>query len=251
MVQKVGLELLRTQHWKRSYNESGAENSTSHRIFEQMKHRHVAIATLILSGAILFLAREPILSAFGDFLVVRDDLHPADVIHVIAGADYRTDYAIQLYRQGYGKQVFFTGGWCTFHNLYHGQHGRNLALGQGVPPESIAIDDTHVTSTYSEAVRLKEYIAKSPVPVKSVIVVSDPFHMRRARLTYKWVLGDEVNVQMAPIPFDLTPYQHYWWTDEASRQYVLNEYVKLVYYYARYRLSGGPLKDWLASLDRE
>jgi len=211
----------------------------------------IAIATLILLGAILFLAREPILYFIGDFLVVQDDLHPADVIHVIAGEDYRTDYAIQLYRQGYGKQIFFTGGWCIFHNLYHGQHGRDLALEQGVPPEAIAIDDTNVTSTYSEAVRLKEFIATSTVPVKSVIVVSDPFHMRRARLTYQWVLGDGVNVQMAPIPFDLTPYRRYWWTDEGSWQYVRNEYVKIVYYYARYRLSGGPLRDWLVSLDKE
>jgi len=36
----------------------------------------------------------------GDFLVVEDDLRPADVIHIIAGDDYRTDYAIQLYQQG-------------------------------------------------------------------------------------------------------------------------------------------------------
>jgi uncharacterized SAM-binding protein YcdF (DUF218 family) len=229
----------------------GAGNTARYRIHVQKKHMRSATAAFILCGAILFLAREPLLLALGDFLVVQDVLQPADVIHVIAGPDYRTDYAIQLYQQGYGKQIFFTGGWCTLHSLYHGQHGKDIALEQGVPPEAIAIDDTHVSSTYSEAVRLKEFIAKSTVPVKSVLVVSDPFHMRRARLTYEWVLGDGVNVQMAPIPFDLTPYRRYWWTDEASRRYVKDEYLKIAYYYARYQLGGGPLKQWLASLDRE
>ena len=94
--------------------------------------------------------------AIGDSLVIQDELKPADVIHVIAGKDDRTDYAIQLYKQRYGKQIFFTGGWCTIHNLYHGQHERELALQQGVPPEAIAINDSYVTSTCSETARLKE-----------------------------------------------------------------------------------------------
>ena len=212
--------------------------------------RFIAVAAASFSVT-LFLFREPILQGVGDFLILQDELHPADVIHVIAGEDYRTDYAIQLYKQGLGKQIFFTGGWCIYHNLYHGQHGRDLALEQGMPPEAIAIDDTTVTSTYSEALRLKEFIANSPVPIHSVTVVSDPFHMRRARWTYQHVLGDKISVQMAPVPFELTPYQRRWWTDEASRQYVKEEYLKVAYYYLRYQWGGGPLQQWLVSLDRK
>ena len=63
-----------------------------------------------LLGATLFLTHERIFLAVGDFLVVRDKLEPADIIHVIAGEDYRTDYAIHLYQQGYGRLLFFTGG---------------------------------------------------------------------------------------------------------------------------------------------
>jgi len=216
-----------------------------------MRHILIITVTVALLGAVLFLFRERILLAIGDFLIVQDELHPADVIHVIAGPDYRTDYAIQLYQQGYGRQIFFTGGWCSIHLGYHGEMGRRRALDQGVPPEAIAIDDSDVTSTYSEAVRLKEFIAKSTLPIKSVIVVSDPYHMRRARWTYQHLLGDQVSIQMAPIPFESSPYQCRWWTDEASRQYVKDEYLKTLYYYARYQLGGGPLQGWLVSLDRD
>jgi len=216
-----------------------------------MKQVLVVTIVVLCLGAVVFALRERILLAMGDFLIVQDDLRPADVIHVIAGSDYRTDYAIQLYKQGYGKQIFFTGGWCTLHDYYHGQHGQAYALEQGVPAEAIAFDDSEVMSTYAEVVRLKEFIAHSQTPIRSIMVVSDPYHMRRARLIYRWVLGERVRVWMAPVPFDLTPFQRHWWADEASRQYVRNEYLKIVYYYARYQLSWGPVRDWLASLDRD
>ena len=214
--------------------------------------RYVLAAVVVaLLGVGLFLDRESMLQAIGDFLVVRDELQPAEVIHVIAGPDYRTDYAIRLYQQGYGERLFFTGSWCVSHGFYHGQHGRDLALEQGVPPEAVAVDESSVSSTYSEATRLKGLMAQNRAPIRSVIVVSDPFHMRRARWAYRQVLGRQVKVQMAPVPFELTPYQRRWWTDDASRQYVWDEYRKAVYYVARYQLAWGPLKEWLASLDRE
>jgi uncharacterized SAM-binding protein YcdF (DUF218 family) len=216
-----------------------------------MKHILVITAIVVLLGMTLFLIRESVLLAIGDFLVVQDELQPADVIHIISGPDDRTDYAIQLYQQGYGRQLFFTGGWCTFHNYYHGQHGRERALEQGVPPEAIAIDDSQVTSTYAEVFQLKEFIIHSQAPIHSVIVVSDPYHMRRARWTYRRLLGDQVSLQMAPVPFELSPYQRRWWTDEDSRQYVKNEYLKMAYYYVRYQFGVGPLRKWLASLDQD
>jgi uncharacterized SAM-binding protein YcdF (DUF218 family) len=108
-----------------------------------------------------------------------------------------------------------------------------------------------VTSTYSEVLRLAEFMAESPKPDQSVIVISDPYHMRRARWTYRHVLGASVDIQMAPVPFDLTPYRPRWWEDEASDRYVKDEYLKLVYYIARYQLAFGPARGWLASLDRE
>ena len=89
----------------------------------------VIIPAVVIVGVLLFGAREPILLAVGDFLVIQDRLQPADVIHVISGLDERTDYAIQLYKQGYGKTIFFTGGWCFFHGYYHGQHGAERARG--------------------------------------------------------------------------------------------------------------------------
>jgi uncharacterized SAM-binding protein YcdF (DUF218 family) len=204
----------------------------------------------VVGVALIFvLFPDLILSPIGDYLVIDDELSPAEIIHVIAGEDYRTDYAIWLYQQGKAKEIFFTGGWCDIHHYKHGQHGLERALAQGVPADAIAYDDAPVMSTYDEALRLKAYLAESPSPVRSVIVVSDPFHMRRARWTYRRVLGKDIEVRMAPVPLEQTPYQKRWWEDYRSREYVKDEYKKFFYYIARYQLSWGPLKEWLASLD--
>jgi len=211
--------------------------------------KRIILISLVALAIILFLSRERWLKWIGDFLIVQDTLKPADVIHVIAGEDYRTDYAFQLYQQGYGKMVFFTGGKCDFHLSGHGARAREKALVQGVPLAAMTSDDSEVMSTYMEAELLKEWMEKNTSPVQSIIVVSDPFHMRRARWAYQKVFGDQIQIQMAPVPFELTPYQSTWWKDVESQKYVQEEYFKFIFYLFRYQYSWGFFKDWLASFD--
>jgi uncharacterized SAM-binding protein YcdF (DUF218 family) len=210
----------------------------------KMKLVYSGVFVLVLLAIVACLSWRPVLLAIGDVLVVQDELVPADVIHVVSGPNYRVDHSIQLYQQGYGKQLFLTG-----RGRQAGDHKRR-AIRQGVPPEAITADGSAVTSTYSEALRLQAFIAQSETPVRSVIVSSDAYHMRRARWAYRRVLGDQVQVQMSPVPFESSPFRHEWWTHRRSFQRVVEEYVKLAYYCARYKVFRGPIREWLASLDR-
>jgi uncharacterized SAM-binding protein YcdF (DUF218 family) len=226
-------------------------------IKEKLKHERASkflfgifIAALIL-GIHTIIFHEQILLNIGNFLIIQDDLEPADLIHVIAGLNHRADYAIHMYKLGYGKRIFFTGGWCPSHNHYHGEFSKKRALDQGVPLEAAVADDSCVTSTYSEIVRLKKFIEETYSPIHSVLVVSDPHHMRRARWAYRKVLGKDFNLVMSPVPFGHSPYRQRWWEEEGSKRLVKDEYLKWGYYIARYELSWGFLKDWLASLDRD
>jgi uncharacterized SAM-binding protein YcdF (DUF218 family) len=213
------------------------------------KRLPLILAVLLLLIAATYLLSSPVLAWFGDNLIIEEPLEKVDIIHVIAGADYRTDYGIRLYKEGYGKTLFFTGGWCAEHHRFHGEYGRERALKQGVPTEAIAIDDAHVMSTYAEVVRLREFITHDRRPVHAVIAVSDPYHMRRARWTYREVLGPGIRVIMAPVPFGMTPYNRRWWTRSESKELVEEEYLKIIYYHARYGLGWPFLSRWLASLD--
>jgi uncharacterized SAM-binding protein YcdF (DUF218 family) len=213
--------------------------------------KRVLVTSSLLFLVVLFIlalmrTRELIGLMLADYLIVQDNPASAEVIHVIAGDDYRTEYAIQLYKQGLAKAIFFTGGWCTFHKYNHGEHGMQLALSQGVPPEAIAYDDSPVFSTYDETLLLKEYLAKTLPSAQSIIVVSDPFHMRRARWTNEMIFGKGLKINMQPVPFDQTPFKQHWWTDGASRRYVRDEYIKMVFYYFRYQLGW----TWLKFLDQ-
>jgi uncharacterized SAM-binding protein YcdF (DUF218 family) len=203
----------------------------------------VIVLCVLLIAVAMF--DEQLQKGIGSFLIVEDNLVPADVIHVIAGDDYRTEYAIQLYQQGFTRKIFFTGGWCTQHGYYHGEHGKQLALSEGVPEEDIAYDDAPVLSTYDETVLLKKYLDQNMTSAQVIIVVSDPFHMRRTSWTNEMVFGKGQKTIMQPVPFELTPYKMQWWTDDLSRSYVRDEYKKMAYYFFRYQLGW----SWLAFLD--
>jgi len=65
------------------------------------------------------------------------------------------------------------------------------------------------------------------------------------------MFGPEIEIQMAPVPFEATVYQRDWWKDPQSRKYVQEEYTKFIYYQLRYQYSSGKFKEWLISLDTE
>jgi uncharacterized SAM-binding protein YcdF (DUF218 family) len=203
----------------------------------------------VLLGLFL-VAHEPILLAVGDYLVVRDELQPADVIHVVSGPLDRADYAIDLYQQGYGQQLFFTGDWSSGLNMTYAQFQREYAVARGVPRADIQFDGGPVNSTYSEALRLRQFLEGSPTPVDSVIIVSDPHHTRRTGWAYGRVLDlPGLDYQLAPVPFEDSRHQRRWWSDALSLQMVTAEYVKTGYYFLRYEYSSGPVQQWLAILD--
>jgi uncharacterized SAM-binding protein YcdF (DUF218 family) len=114
------------------------------------------MALLLLAA--LTLAREPILLALGDFLVVQDELQPSDLIAVVSGNPKRVEYGIDLYRQGYAPALFFTGGWSEYYQMSYAERYRQRALDRGVPNEAIYTDSHPLTSTYSEAERLKYFL---------------------------------------------------------------------------------------------
>lgn len=207
----------------------------------------IAIAALV--AAVIF--HKEILSAIGEWLIVTDGLRPATVIHVIAGEEHRARHAIELYKRGFGDKLFFTGTVCDHHHVHLGEYSKQMALQEDIPAENIVLDDSPIKSTYDEAVLLRRFLDRIGAGPFFVIVVTDPHHTRRARWAYRRVMGANVTVLMAPVPFENTPYKPEWWTDWGTRRMVQEEYLKFAYYIARYQLSSGWVQQYLASLDRK
>jgi len=164
------------------------------------------IFILSLVGAVMILLNFPAHS--------REELKPADVI---IGLGYgpaknkkgepkkelvrRVEKAVELYHQGYAPYLLFTGG----------ETGRGceaevmaeLAEKMGVPRERIFLE-TKATDTITNA-RYSVEIMKEQ-GWRKAILVSNPYHLRRA----KWLFtaNPEIEVQIAPSETPSNPFYH-------------------------------------------
>jgi uncharacterized SAM-binding protein YcdF (DUF218 family) len=199
---------------------------TSKKMLHLLQHKLLFFGgTTVLLLTSLFLVHQPVLLGIGSFLVVEDHLKPADLIHTLGGGFDRLDYGLQLYEQGYGRRIFITGGDDAI--AY-----RAYALANGADAEHILPAESWAINTHQEALELKQFLAGEP-SIQSVIVVSSPYHMRRAQWTFQDILGEQVDLQFSPVPFELARHKPQWWADAASRKIVIGEYFKILFYYLR------------------
>lgn len=156
----------------------------------------------------------------------------ADAIVVLGGDDGdRSTTALRLYRAGYASLLVLTG-------LERGSAAPPPALtwratfleARGVPKSAIHFE-LDARNSYTEAIRLLALMRKENW--RTLIVVSDPPHMRRLAWTWSRVFEGSglsyVLVASEPEWWDAGR----WWRDEKSGQFVITEFIKLVYYMAK------------------
>jgi len=177
-------------------------------------------------------------------LVVREPLGHSDALVVLAGASAhveRAREAARLFREGRAPVVVLTndnlqGGWSSDEqrNPFFVERAAAELKAAGVPPERIEIIRRPVASTYEEAVALREQSAARGW--RTLTLVTSGYHSRRALWTFRRALADtNVRVGVEPAaPGGQTPAPAFWWASARGWETVVGEYVKLVYYRARY-----------------
>jgi len=196
--------------------------------------RHKALISFFILVILIFFLRFQILSAIGAFLVINNPLVASDVVHAPSGPGNRELYAINLYKEQYAKNILFTGGVKANPPAQspYSKKVKEYSVGKGVRPESIFVSGS--SSTYEGSVALKRLVLQKDFG--SAIVVSSPYHMRRVRMVFNKVVPDKVQLVFHHVPWEMSELKKKWWTDEKSIEFVVTEYVKLVYYYFRYIL---------------
>lgn len=208
------------------------------------KKRRISIKRL-LTGLLVVLALSPFLAwGAARFLITQSDLTHADALVVLGGsASYieRTREAARLYRDGRAPQIILTndgqkGGWSNAleRNPYFVERSVDELVKAGIPPEKIETLPTVVSSTYDEARLLREYAAQHGL--RSILVVTSPYHSRRALWTLRHVFqGSGVEIGLvSPDPGVDTPRVSTWWLSRRGWKMVGGEYLKLIYYWVRY-----------------
>lgn len=99
----------------------------------------------------------------------------------------------------------------------------------GVPGEAITILPGKAKSTREEAEIISKYLSGQP-EIKSLNIVSSPFHTKRAFLIFRKALkNQDVKVQIKTSPSDRYYEMHDkpWWSGKEGIQAVATEYIKL------------------------
>jgi uncharacterized SAM-binding protein YcdF (DUF218 family) len=187
-----------------------------------VKRLRTTTASVLLALAAVF-ADEP-----ARWLVVADPPRWADAAVVLAGdPDYeRTKTASRLLLEGQVRLLIVTGG-----EPGPGDSAtslRDVALRAGVPAEKIRMEQvSHSTRGSMEAIR--------PIlereGIRSVAVVTSPYHQRRAVWTARKTLRGVEIVSRPAEPAGWKP--EGWWKTRWNRRIVLGEYAKLAYYVLR------------------
>jgi len=193
--------------------------------------RRVLIAGVVPAAALLALVLSDLPARW---LVLEDVGAVADAAVVMAGdPDYeRTATAARLVLAGQARLLLLTGGEPGPGDSAESLRERAIAL--GVPPAAIRTESTS-RSTREAVLALAPVLERERV--RSVILVTSPFHQRRAFLAARnaWK-GIAIRNRPAQPSF-WSP--HLWWRDRRSREAVWSEYQKLLYYAVRGWLAEG------------
>jgi uncharacterized SAM-binding protein YcdF (DUF218 family) len=169
----------------------------------------------------------------------------ADALVVLAGSSTyreRARHAARLYAEGRAPLVILTddglrSGWSVAEQrnpLFVERAAEELRRG-GVPPDRIEFVSPPASSTYEEAVRVREFAAARGL--RSLLLVPAAYQSRRALWTFTRVFrASGVRLDLdAPPPGEQTPRPALWWLDPLGWQLVPGEYTKLAYYVLHYR----------------
>jgi uncharacterized SAM-binding protein YcdF (DUF218 family) len=105
---------------------------------------------------------------------------------------------------------------------------RRILLSNSIPESAIQAIGTNVASTYDESFAVRAWESRSGA--KSIVVVTDVFHTRRARWIFeKQLRGTGIQVHMlgvATLEYGTTN----WWQHEEGVIGFQNEVMKYIYY---------------------
>lgn len=209
-------------------------------ILRRVRVRRALPFVLLALAAWPFVAR-----GAAEALIVSAELPRADAVVVLAGSSAyleRTRSAADLFRAGRATKVLLTddgqlSGWSN--ELQRNPRFVERAAAElahaGVTATDIEVLPQTVSSTWDEAVLVREYARARDL--RSIMLVTSGYHSRRALWTFRHAFeGSGVAVGIVSVaPGVQTPNVGTWWLSPRGWQSVAGEYVKLVYYWLRYR----------------
>ncbi|MGI8499739.1 MAG: ElyC/SanA/YdcF family protein [Hassallia sp.] len=171
------------------------------------------------------------------FLAVTSPIK-ADIL-VVEGwvTDYAIEQAFSEFKSGSYRQIFTTGGpvekgfYLVEYNNFAAIAGATLKK-LGMQPEKVTVvpaRDVIKDRTHASAIALRQWLANSKFPIKSMNLLTSDAHARRSWLIYQQVLAPKIKVGIiAAKPLNYNPNK--WWTSSEGVRTVTSEII--AYFYA-------------------
>jgi uncharacterized SAM-binding protein YcdF (DUF218 family) len=152
---------------------------------------------------------------------------PSDAIVVISGDEQmaRFQEGVNLYQKGLGQYLVFSGA-AYDNGTSNADVMRSLAVQRGVPGAAI-LEEPQGEDTWGNAVYTRQLLEEHQL--RSAILVTSPYHSRRAKLTFDAAYtgsGIQVMVHAAP---DSQWRKLSWWQQPETRRLTFTELQKLAY----------------------
>ena len=165
----------------------------------------------------------------------HDDAAKADAIIVLGAAVRKGEaspafagrirHGIELWKRGLAPKLIFTGGLGHDGIIPEAEVARRIAEAEGIPPDAILVETVSTTTweNFTEAARLMKASG-----LRSAVIVSDPYHLLRAR-----VMAENAGIDALTSPTPYTAFQ----TWRSKLPFLINE-VRLCNSHWIYRLIG-------------
>lgn len=195
----------------------------------------VGCAALVLCA---YTFRAPLLTGMAKAWVVNEPVTRADAIVIPGGGvEDRPFAAAKLFHEGVAPRILYMNVQLDPAEALgiippEGEQTRRILSSNNVPESAMTAIGTNVTSTYDESRAVRAWVRKTGA--KSVVIVTDLFHTRRAR----WIFRKELRgtgTAVHAMAVDPVRYRiNNWWQHEEGVIAFQNEIIKYLYYRWKY-----------------
>jgi uncharacterized SAM-binding protein YcdF (DUF218 family) len=164
--------------------------------------------------------------AISIYLSPQDTIAKTDAIVVVSGGDTdaRISEGVKLYMQEWAPKLIFSGA-AAEGDVSNALAMKRIAVSAGVNPDDIIIEEESKT-TVENADFTADLIQNSGF--KSIILVTSPYHQRRAYMQFRKNLGEDF-VIINHSAMDETWRKRNWWENANARFLTLGEIMKNFY----------------------
>lgn len=180
------------------------------------------IISILIAVAVVIFA--PMLIAV--YLSPQSPLAKADAIVVVSGGDTdaRISEGVKLYLQKWAPKLVFSGA-AAEGDVSNALAMKRIAVTKGVPAGDILIEENSKTTVENadftaKIIRDNDY--------KSIILVTSPYHQRRAYTQFREFLGKDFII-LNHSAIDSTWAKKSWWENANARFLTLGEIMKNFY----------------------